>query len=87
VYNDIENGKKYAGWVATHQHRHLSFPRIMKLNNEDNIQDTIDVLVNEDKDTHHLHVEYGKNKAIGYHMFEFVAEIMEEIKQRISKYM
>jgi hypothetical protein len=87
VYNDIENVKKYAGWVATHQHRHLSFPRIMKLNAEENIQDTIDILVDEDKETRHLIVEYGEHKAIGYHMFEFVPEVMEEIKQRLGKYM
>ncbi len=82
VFHDDDNGKLYSGWIATHKHKHLSYPRLMKLESNDN--DTIEVLV--DKYYGQLFVKYKDYIGYRYYKGEHVPDIMEDIKQRLSKF-
>jgi hypothetical protein len=81
VFNS-EDGKSYGGWVATHKHMHLGYPRTMKLTNNN---DTIEVLVDmADEYYGQIFVKYEDYIAYGYNKGEQVPKVMEDIKQRLS---
>lgn len=82
VYQDESTGKMYGGWIATHQTGHLPKPRTVKFNTNDDINDTIDVLLEYDCETENGlkisykdHIAYS-NRDLTEHIYERIWHLL-----------
>jgi hypothetical protein len=100
VFNS-DDGISYSGWVATHKHAHLGYPRSMTLEsiNNEKIEVIVDKIINEKyPDYGQLIVKYQDNQQnnqqnnqqeyieYAYYKGEQVPEVMSDIEHRLSAY-